>query len=60
VGAGRGKEFGVVDVARVTSKLEWLGLLFVRVFLLLVASVFFSFLWPVASLYFELFPFLMQ
>jgi hypothetical protein len=41
VGAGRGKEFGVVDVARVTSKLEWLGLLFVRVFLLLVASVFF-------------------
>lgn len=44
MGAGRGKEFGVVDVARVTSKLEWLGLLFVRVFLLLVASVFFFFL----------------
>jgi hypothetical protein len=59
VGAARGKEFGVADVTRVTSKLEWLGLLFVRVFLLSVASVFF-FLWPVASLYFELFPFLMQ
>jgi hypothetical protein len=44
VGAGRGREFGVPDVARVTSKLEWRGLLFVRVFLLLIALVFFLYL----------------
>jgi hypothetical protein len=52
MGAGKGKEFGVADVARVTSKLEWLGLLFVHMFLLLVASVFFPFFgrWPLCIL----------
>jgi hypothetical protein len=58
-GCGRGKEFGVADVTRVASKHWWLGLLLFVCFFLLVASLVSS-LWPVASLYFELFPFLMQ
>jgi hypothetical protein len=41
------------------SKHWWLGLLLFVCFFLLVASLVSS-LWPVASLYFELFPFLMQ